>query len=148
MEGALTAQDAAREGEYGVRQRNGKRQHRQHEGDDGIELEHSDDGDRRHDVAEHQCARIAHEYLRRIEVIRNEAEAAAHERRENDRDVYVRVGNEQHGHGRDCRNAVGKSVKTVDEVNGVCDADYPQYGDGHGEDADGDRLLARYEQGV
>ena len=42
MEGALSVQDAACEGKYSIRKRNGQREHRQDKGDDGVELEHSD----------------------------------------------------------------------------------------------------------
>ena len=145
-------QDAAREGKNRVRKRNGKREHRQDKGNDGIELEHSDDRDRRQNISQQQRAGIAHEYLRRVEVIRDKAQASAAERGEDDCDVDVRIGHkkrhDEHRQRRDGGNAAGETVKPVDEVNRVCYADYPQYGHGNGEDADGHGLLARYKQRI
>ena len=152
MEGALSVQDAACKRKYRVRKRNGKRKHRQDKCNDGIELEHTDDRDRCQNIAQQQRTGVAHEYLRRIEVIRDKAQASAAERGEDNCDIDVCIGHkkrhDKHRQRRDGGNAAGKSVKPIDEVDRVCDADYPQYGHRNGEDADGHGLLARYQQRI
>ena len=152
MEGTLPVQNAAGEGKKRVRKRDGQRQHRQDKGHDGVELEHADDRCRCEDVPQQQSARVAHENLCRIKVIRDKADAGAAQRGEYRRNIAVGVGNEhrhdEHSQRCDGGNAAGKSVKPVDEINGVCAADYPQYRHGDGKYADGDGLRARYMQGI
>ena len=152
MEGALPVEDAAGEGEYRVRKRHRQREHRQDEGYDGVEFEHTDDRGRGEDIAQQQGAGIAHEYLRGVEIIRYEAETAAAQGGQYDRDVAVRVGdqhgNHQHRQRGDRGHAAGEAVEPVDQVNGVCHADDPEYSYRHREDADGYGLLAGYQQRV
>ena len=123
---------AADDGKERVKHRKAEDQERHRERHDGVILEKALNGDGRKDIAEEGRPRIAHEHLRRISVEGQKAEARAHKRGHHER--HVTLGDEQrndeHRNGADRGNAAGKAVKSVDEVDGICDAHDPQHRDG------------------
>ena len=140
---ALSVQDAAAERKERVRQRHGQREHRHDKRDDRVELEQAEHRHRCQHVAEQQGTGIAHENAGGIEVVGHEADARAGKCRDDERHVRLRheQRHDQNGHAADGRYADGQTVKPVDEVDGVGDADDPQHGQRNGEPAEDDGLL-------
>lgn len=79
-----------------------------------------------------------HKHLGRILVVRHETEARTHKRGHHERHITFRdeQRDDEHRNGADGRNAAGKAVEAVDEVDGVRDADDPQDCDGDGQPAE------------
>ena len=135
MERALPVDYPAEEGEGRIRQRHCERQQRNEEGYHGVQLEHAQYRRGRQDETEKLRADVAHEYLGRVEVIRDEAEARADKRGENHRDVRLRdeQRHDQHRQRAYRRHADGQPVQPVYQIDGVRAADDPQKGQRDGE---------------
>lgn len=132
VHGTLPVGDAADEGEGRVENRQAQHEEGHHEGDDCIELEEPLDRNHRQDEAQEGGPGIPHEDFRRVQVIGQEAQAAAHQGRHQEGHLGLphHQGDDQQRHGADGGHAAGQAVQAVDEVDGIGDGHNPD--DRHG----------------
>ena len=148
--GTLTPEKAADDSEESVEKGQRHSQHGHNEGDDGVELEHGADGNGGKSKAKQQSAGVAHKNLCGVCVEGQEADAGAHKCGENDGNIALGEDerNHQHGDGAYAAYAAGKSVQTVDKVNGIGDGNYPDDGDGDAERAEEENGVLTENVGV
>ena len=134
----LAVGDAAQECKADIEDRDAEDEERHGEGDDGVHLEQACNGERGQDVAQKRRAGVAHEDLRGVHIIRDEAQAGAEERAEDDDDVDLLDHERDHDQRRrgDGRHTDGQPVEAVNEVDGVRDGDDPDDRDRDGQPAE------------
>ena len=136
MHRALPLRNAADHRKADIKNRQTQHQKRHGEGDHGIGLEQTENGDGSEHKAQEGGAGVAHKDRRRVEVIGNEADASADNGGKQDCRRHRRsVGNQdkrnnQHGTRRDCGDARCQSVQPVNKVDGVRNGDDPNHADG------------------
>jgi hypothetical protein len=120
-----------------VEDRHGQHEHRRDEGDRGGRLEQPVERERGEQEAERERARVAHEDLRRVVVVAQEAERGAADDGGQGGRVRAQEGRgEDRERGRgDRHDAGGQRVHAVDEVHEVGHAGDPQHRQGIGQPA-------------
>ena len=113
-----------------VEDRNGEDRQREEEGDHGVRLQRSLNGDHRHQVAEQVRPGVPHEARRRREAVAQEAEGGAgSDRGEHAGGVAVQRERDHRQRRRgDQADAGGQAIDAVDQIDDVGDGDDPDHG--------------------
>ena len=122
---AIAADDGKRRIEDGKAEREDRHDERDRRG----RLHGADDADARQHIAEEHAARIAHKDARGIEVVIQEADGRARDRRAEHGDEHDALlqRDEEDRRRRDARHASREAVEAVDEVHRIREADDPEH---------------------
>ena len=130
----LSSQNSSGEGRRGVVDRQTKNDKRNDKGDHSVEFEKSQHGDRCQHIAEESGTCVAHKDLGRVHIVGNKACAGTNKCGTYGchRDIAHQQRDDQHRQRTNSAHSGGKTVQTIDQIDGVGDGNDP-------DDCNGDR---------
>ena len=139
--GVLAPEQAADDGKGRVEQRKRQGEDGHDEGDDRVEFEQPQNGNGGKYIAQQQRSGVAHENLRGVHIVGDEAQTAPGQGSQQQRHVGLRHHQRryEHRHGGNRGNAAGQPVQPVDEVHGVGNAHDPEQGNRDAQHSDGNQ---------
>ena len=129
IEGRVAFAEAAHDHSRHVGQGQRQDQQREQQADAGEPLGRADDADRRQSKAQEIGAAVAHKDAGRVEVVAQETEAAAGQRRGQQASsrLMQAEAHRQQTHCSDTAHARRQTIKTIEPVDGVGDTHQPDH---------------------